>query len=193
MTRTQRALTDIFVSKLLPGLHHRVVARFQVGRGRAWRCISQGRRIRTGHSGSRRRREVIECARGWPSGCSRGVVSVPCRRAPVIPRRRDAARTSLGPVAGVVVGREMCRHFLLRDASSGKQEAEALVFKGDEAGGLLHLQAGLDTAALIFVEALLEVIDKLLAAGPRKPLVVAVLDRRGRGLDLAGLGVRRGC
>lgn len=168
--------------RFLSSLHYPVVTRFQDGGGRAWRCIPQGRRIRTGHSGSRRRREPIECARRWP--CLYGVDGVSCRSAPVIPRGRDAARTSLGPVAGGVVGREMRRYFLLRDASSGKQEAETLVFEGDEPGGLLHLQAGLDAAALIFVEALLEVVDELLAAGPREPLVVAVLDRRGRGLDL---------
>jgi hypothetical protein len=108
-----------------------------------------------------------------------------------MPRRRCDVGASLGPVAEGVGGGEMGRDFMLRHASSGKQKAETLVFEGDEAGGLLHLQAGLDAAALIFLEPPLEVLDELLAAGAREPLVVAVLDRGGRVLDLGATGVRR--
>ena len=107
-----------------------------------------------------------------------------------MPRRRYDVGASLGPVAEGVRGGEIGRNFMLRHASSGKQKAETLVFEGDEAGGLLHLQAGLDAAALIFLEPPLEVLDELLAAGPREPLVVAVLDRGGRIFDLGATGVR---
>jgi hypothetical protein len=76
-----------------------------------------------------------------------------------------------------VGGGEICGDFVLRDAPRGEQGAETLVFEADGPGGPLHLQGGLDTPALIFLEPALEVRDELFAAGPRAPLVVAVLDR----------------
>lgn len=82
----------------------------------------------------------------------------------------------------------MCGDFVLRNASSGEQGAETLVFEDDGPGGPLHLQGGLYTSALVFLEPPLEVLDKLLAAGPREPLVVAVSDR-----GCGGLGLETSC
>lgn len=104
--------------------------------------------------------------------------------------RGSRGRKALQPVAGLqdlvvtsIKHAEKLVHLGVAHAAAGEQQAQARILNGDCAGGLLHLQRGIDALLLVLVEAALHALDKLLAAGAGAALVFA---------DALGGGVGRG-